>query len=453
MSRDTKKLGIYIHVPFCAHKCAYCDFYSIASSDLSRDMKEYTAAVTAHIRSKKHDYKHAVVDTIFFGGGTPSLLPVGDISKILETIRSIFKVTHDAEITIEANPGTLDSAKLAAYKKMGINRLSLGLQSADDGDLSMLTRIHTRSDFETSYMLARMEGFDNINIDLMYALPHQTKQKLFENINYVLSMNPEHISLYGLTVYDNTPLGQNDELLCAIPEDDEQLDMYISACKKLEERGYQQYEISNFAKKKNGNKKHDEQKKPSESEYFFCRHNIKYWTNEEYLSFGPAAASFVDKTEYQYVADLKQYVKCFKDEKGIRVADDYTGETENVLDADGLEFRYLMTGFRLRAGINTAEYSRLFGKNFEKKYLGNIEKYIKQNYIVKTMHGYRFTRKGIMISNTILTDMLDFKSIERFASTNEVKLVNTLEMKLADTQEAQNYVFDEDFADTIEVEK
>ncbi|MBQ7290612.1 MAG: radical SAM family heme chaperone HemW [Clostridia bacterium] len=386
--KPPRPIGLYVHVPFCVHKCAYCDFYSVTDLNL---MREYTSAVVAHIRSKKKFLKNTVVETIYFGGGTPSLLPVAQLERILNAIYSTANVAPDAEITLEANPGTLTSKNLSAYKKMGINRLSIGLQSADDEELSAISRIHTRAEFENSFMLARMEGFNNINVDLIYALPKQTKTKLFGNIDYVISMNPEHISLYGLTIEPETPFGKNKEILSTIPDEDEQYEMYMSACKRLEECGYFQYEISNFAKKDRG-----------------CKHNMKYWMNKEYISFGPAAASFVENTEYTYARDIELYLSNLKNEKALRVVDEDTGETEHVLDDEELETRFVMLHFRLRAGINTGEYRQKFGLSFEKIYEDKLEKYMKDKYIVRTEHGFRLTRRGMLISNTILSDILEF---------------------------------------------
>ncbi len=388
MQRNKKNLGIYVHVPFCVQKCAYCDFYSVTDMAL---MREYTSAVVAHIRSKKKFLKNTLVDTIYFGGGTPSLLPASQLERILNAIYSTATVTPDAEITLEANPGTLTGKSLSAYKKMGINRLSIGLQSADDKELSTLSRIHTRAEFENSFMLARLEGFDNINVDLIYALPKQTKAKLFENIDYVLSINPEHISLYGLTIEPETSFGKNKEILSTLPDEDEQYEMYMSACKHIEESGYFQYEISNFAKKERG-----------------CKHNLKYWMNKEYLSFGPAAASFVDNTEYTYARDIELYLSELKNEKAIRLPDEETGETEHELDPEELETRFVMLHFRLRAGINIEEYQKKFGVSFEKVYEDKLERYIKDKFIVRTEHGFRLTRRGMLISNTILSDILEF---------------------------------------------
>lgn len=377
-----KHLGIYIHVPFCAHKCAYCDFYSITNEEL---IKEYTIAVTSHIRRQKKLAKNYIVDSVFFGGGTPSLLPTESFCEIMETLYSVFNVSPEAEITVEANPGTLDSKKLATYRELGVNRLSIGLQSANDEELSLLSRIHTRDEFEHSYMLARMEGFTNINIDIIYALPKQTKAKLMDTLEYVISMNPEHISFYGLSIEPDTPFGRNPNIGKLLPTEDEQYEMYMAACKELERVGYLQYEISNFAKKDYG-----------------CRHNIKYWTCKEYLSFGPSATSFINNTEYKYAPDIERYISCIKKEADIR-------EKEYVLSDADRETRFVMLFFRLRGGINTEEYQRRFGEDFEERYGEKLEQYKREKYIVKTQQGYRFTRKGMLISNYILSDILEFE--------------------------------------------
>lgn len=380
MFQQQKPLGLYIHVPFCAHKCAYCDFYSITDEDL---IQEYTLAIIEHIHRKKRLAKNYLVDSIFFGGGTPSLLPTECFCEILDAIRSVFDISPNTEITLEANPGTLDSEKLAVYRKVGVNRLSLGLQSADAGELSTLSRIHTRDEFEHSYMLARMEGFTNINIDLIYGLPNQTTAKLLESVGYVISMNPEHISFYGLSIEPNTPFGRNKNIWKVLPSEDEQYEMYMAACKKLESAGYWQYEISNFAKKEYG-----------------CRHNIKYWTGKDYLAFGPSATSFIDGMEYKYAPDIERYISCVKKESEIR-------ESEYMFNYEELETRFVMMCLRLRAGINKEEYTRRFGFNFESRYGERMEPFIKSGHMVTTPQGYRLTRKGMLISNYILSDILN----------------------------------------------
>ena len=380
MLQNQKPLGIYVHVPFCAHKCAYCDFYSITNESL---VQEYVIAVTTHIRSKKKLAKNYIVDTIFFGGGTPSLLPTESFCEILKTIYDVFEVAPTAEITIEANPGTLDGKKLAVYREVGVNRLSIGLQSADDRELSLISRIHSRDDFEHSYMVARMEGFDNINIDIIYGLPKQTKQTLASTLDYVISLAPEHISFYGLSIEPNTPFGKNPNIGKLLPNEDEQYDMYMASCKTLEAAGFLQYEISNFAKTG-----------------YSCRHNMKYWMVKEYLSFGPSATSFINGTEYRYAADIERYLSCIKKEGALR-------DQEYFLDEIDMETRFLMTYFRLRAGVDTAEYTRRFGYDLEERYGDKIEYYKSLKYMVKTDRGYRLTSKGMLISNYILSDTLN----------------------------------------------
>lgn len=381
MASSNKSLGIYIHIPFCARKCAYCDFYSVTNTEAMRD---YTLALASHIRSKKQLAKNRVVDTIYIGGGTPSLLPPAYIEKILETVYDVFNVADDTEISMEANPGTLDGVKLAAYRAMGINRLSLGLQSADNAELEKLSRIHTREEFENSFMLARMEGFDNINIDLIYALPNQTKESLAKTLDYVISMSPEHISFYGLKIEKQTPFGKDPEIKKALPDDDTQYEMYMESCKKLDDHGYIQYEISNFSKKD-----------------YACHHNIKYWTCSDYIGFGPAAYSFLGNTIYSYVRDLERYISCIDDELAIL-------ESSEHLESNQIATQYVMLGFRLRAGINTTEYARRFGENFDEKYGVKLERFLKDKFVIRTNNGYRLSRRGMMISNYILSEILDF---------------------------------------------
>ena len=252
-----EKLSIYIHVPFCVRKCEYCDFYSLCDLSLRED---YVEALIAQIKDFRSEAKNKLVDTIYFGGGTPSLLTGEEILRILKTVRSVFRVSDDAEITMEANPGTLDPEKLSAYHTAGVNRLSLGLQSADPRELKRLGRIHTREEFENSFLLARLEGFQNINVDIMYAIPNQTEQTLSATLDYVIALDPDHISFYGLKIEPETPFGRDENIEASLPVEDTQADMYLNSAQKLEEAGFLQYEISNFSK-------------PG----FECRHNLKNW--------------------------------------------------------------------------------------------------------------------------------------------------------------------------------
>ena len=376
-----ENLGIYIHIPFCAKKCAYCDFYSMCDLSLREN---YVDALVAQISSFRAEAKNRIVDTIYIGGGTPSILSGEQILRILKTVRKVFKVSEDAEITMEANPGTLDPGKLVAYHEAGINRLSLGLQSANSDELSILGRIHTKEEFERSFLLARLEGFQNINVDIMYALPGQTKQTLSETLDYVIGLDPDHISFYGLTIEPQTPFGRNKDIPALLPNEDEQVEMYLNAAEKMEAAGFFQYEISNFSK-------------PG----FECHHNMKYWKVEDYLGFGPAAHSFFDGTRFAYAKNTSKFISYpTQRDRLIEMSEQSTHEDS------ALEF--VMLGFRLRAGIDVVEYGERFGEDFEDIYGDKMQEFIKKEYIMKTKNGYRLSRRGFLISNYILSEILNF---------------------------------------------
>lgn len=380
-----KKLSLYIHIPFCVKKCAYCDFYSIC--DLSQT-EAYVKALIAQIKTFRIHRKSYLVDTIYIGGGTPSLLTGGQMLRVIEAVRKTFKVSPDAEITMEANPGTLDTEKLAGYHEAGINRLSMGLQSADNGELAMLSRIHTKEQFESSFLLARLEGFDNINVDLMYALPNQNQKTLFKTLDYVMAMEPEHISFYGLTIEPATPFGQDPDILKKIPDDDEQADLYLAAADKLEHGGFLQYEISNFAK-------------PG----FECRHNLNFWTGEEYLGFGPAAHSIFKGTHFSYAKEFLRFIDAPTDRELLL-------EENEAFTEDDLAKQFVMLGFRLKNGVDVKKYNQRFIKNFDEEYFEKLKPFLQkppmggEPYMLKTPNGYRLSRKGMLMSNEILREIL-----------------------------------------------
>lgn len=376
-----KRLGIYIHIPFCMQKCAYCDFYSI--TDIKR-RASYAKALIEQIRSYRVSAKDYIVDSVYIGGGTPSLLFGEELAAILSAVRSTFRLSADAEISMEANPGTLDGEKLAAYHAAGVNRLSLGLQSADNGELKRLSRIHTREEFESSFLLARLEGFQNISVDLMYALPDQTTERLSETISYVISLNPEHISFYGLKIEPETPFGKDPKVQDAIPDEDAQYHMYLSAVKMLESAGYMQYEISNFAK-------------PGHE----CRHNLKYWNCDEYLGFGTAAYSFFDGSMFSYVKDVELYRMNPTDR-------DLLLDEMNTPSKRDTATQYVMVRFRLRKGIDISEYNERFGDDFEKRYGEKLKPFLEGRFVVQTPEGYRLSRRGMLVSNYILSEILEF---------------------------------------------
>ncbi|MCQ2435336.1 MAG: radical SAM family heme chaperone HemW [Clostridia bacterium] len=378
-----KSIGIYIHIPFCAQKCNYCDFYSMPCAD-SDFMRTYADALIGQIKSKKRLLRNRHVSTIYIGGGTPSLMPPEYIVNILNAVKSTAVIDQNAEITIEANPGTLDGAKLTAYRNAGVNRLSLGLQSADDDELKMLGRIHTKDDFANSFAMARMEGFTNISVDVMYALPHQTEETLYKTLEFVAALEPEHISFYGLKIEQNTPFGDDEEIKKALPDEDTQYNMYMKSCKLLESHGYEQYEISNFSKKG-----------------YESRHNKRYWLSKEYIGFGPAAHSFFDMRMYGYKKDVNAFITGYADENAL-IDEDYT------LTNRSFAVQYVMLAFRLRDGVNTAKYRELFGREFDDEYLPRMKVFIEKQFIAKTDTGYCLTRRGMMISNYILSEILDF---------------------------------------------
>ena len=265
-------LGIYIHIPFCRSKCQYCDFYSLPQSD-EETMDRYLKALCAHIRETGPQAHGYLVDTVYFGGGTPSYFGGDRLSAVLAAVRESFAVTPDAEITFEANPDSVNLKLLRRLKREGFNRISLGIQTDDDELLAALGRPHSYADAEEAVRLARKAGFRNLSVDLMFGLQNQTLHSWLSTLEHVLELKPEHISCYGLRVEENTPLSRYYQLL-DIPDDDQQSDMYLSAVELLRRRGYLQYEISNFAQRG----------KPS-------KHNLKYWTGKEYLGFGPCASS------------------------------------------------------------------------------------------------------------------------------------------------------------------
>ena len=279
MSCDIKtQKGIYIHIPFCISKCIYCDFCSAPADD---DTKErYVNALCAEIahagKEAEKNGDDRSISTVFFGGGTPSILPAQLFVKIMCAVREAFSVSEDAEITVECNPGTLTAGKLRAYRSMGVNRLSIGLQSPDNRELRALGRIHTYEQFEESYYAARDAGFDNINIDIMSAIPYQTVTGYQSNLEKIVKLNPEHISAYSLIVEEGTPLFDKVERSGGdiLPTEDEDRQMYALTKKILADAGYRRYEISNYAR-------------PG----FECRHNASYWERTDYIGFGVAAAS------------------------------------------------------------------------------------------------------------------------------------------------------------------
>ena len=391
-----KRLGIYIHIPFCLSKCAYCDFNS-APPESAEIVTRYVDALIAHMESYKAVADAYEPDTVFIGGGTPTSLPPDELFRLVRAVRKTFKIVKNAEFTIECNPATASYSTLSRLHRMGVNRISFGLQSAHENELKALSRCHTRKDFARSYRMARDAKFDNINVDLMFGIPYQTRESLIHTLRYVTGMRPDHISLYDLKIEPNTPFGKNySKIAPLLPTEDDEADMYLDAVDFLASRGYAQYEISNFAR---GGR--------------VCAHNLKYWNCDEYLGFGVSAHSYFNGSRFSFTPDIKRYIE------GVTVPESKIRLTEECEDIEGRERmgEYIMLRLRLSAGIDDREFSRRFGLSFEKMY-GEKCRFFVQNGLMTAKNGiFALTPRGMFVSNYILTEILDFADIGRFNFT------------------------------------
>ena len=380
-----KTLGLYIHFPFCQSKCPYCDFYSITDSScadryvnaLILQMQDYSKAAS------RHD-----VDSIFFGGGTPSMLSTKQLLKVIDGIYDNFNVRGDAEFTMEANPATLKTASLRKLRRAGINRLSIGLQSANDDELRALGRIHTYADFEESFRIARKAGFDNISVDLMYGIPNQTPESFAYTLKTVTALEPEHISVYGLKIEEGTPFDERIDTL-KLPDEDTECKMYFDTVEYLALKGYAQYEISNFSK-------------PGHQ----CVHNLRYWNCEEYLGFGPGAHSYFGNKRFAYKKNISDYVKNMENPGSVS---DVLSECYEVKENERIG-EYVMLRMRLSEGVDTEFFAATFGIDFERLFGKYLEKYEKNGFVRKKDRSWSFTPKGMYVSNYILSSMFDFDS-------------------------------------------
>ena len=383
-------LGIYVHVPFCLSKCAYCDFYSFKPTDDGLP-KRYVDAVISHMKSYKSGCEGYAPDTVFIGGGTPTALPRRELLRLLFAVRRTFRLTKGCEFTVEANPATVTLPTLIFMRLLGVNRLSFGLQSADNAELRMLSRAHTREGFEESFRLARRAGFKNINVDIMFGLPGQTWEKLRRTIEYAASLGPEHISLYDLRVEPNTPFGKLQSAgQLSLPSEEAEADMYLAAVGLLAARGFAQYEISNFARRG-----------------YMCRHNLKYWNCDEYLGFGPAAHSFFGGNRFSFVPDVNTYIRgTLPMDSRVRITAscDEVGERQRMGE-------YVMLRLRLTAGIEEREFRRRFGAEFYEMYGKKLEKYLRGGFVTSSGGRWALTPRGFFVSNYILSDILEFADL------------------------------------------
>lgn len=376
-----KDLGLYIHIPFCVKKCEYCDFLSWNAGEEER--QQYVAALLSEIESYREFAKGYRVSTIFIGGGTPSVLLPKQMEDILQKIYEIFELERRPEITVEVNPGTVDEEKLQCYKENGVNRLSMGLQSVKDEKLRLLGRIHTYQEFVESYELARKAGFDNISIDLISSVPGQTLQEWKEELETAAAQNPEHISVYQLIIEEGTPFyekyAEHPELL---PDEETSREIYLWTGKFLKEAGYEQYEISNYAK-------------PGKE----SRHNLKYWEHGDYLGLGLGAASMVRNIRMSNTKDMRTYLERCDKPKTMR-------EDVQFLEEPRQMEEFMFLGLRKTRGVSKKEFKRIFGREMDMVYEKALHKCLENGMLLEHKDRIFLSEEGTLLSNMVLSEFL-----------------------------------------------
>ncbi len=388
-----RKLELYLHIPFCIRKCSYCDFLSFAADESLKE--RYAGQLIEEIHAKSAAFADREISTLFIGGGTPSILKAESLAQIMAAVRADFALAADCEATIEANPGTLTADWLETCRAAGLNRLSLGLQSADDGELRTLGRIHTWEQFLASYGMVRRAGFENVNVDLMSALPGQSLASWERSLREVTALEPEHISAYSLIVEEGTPFcerysGAGAKLL---PDEDTERAMYRAAKEILGRAGFERYEISNYAK-------------PGRA----CRHNIGYWTGEEYLGLGLGASSYVDGWRFSNTGDMERYLAAGRAEMcgnrdgcGHKAAF-YESVTRTTEQSRMEEFMFL--GLRMVRGVPEDEFARRFGKTMDEVYGPVLRQMEELGLMEKDGAFWRLTERGIDVSNGVMAEFL-----------------------------------------------
>lgn len=373
--RNFRQLSVYIHIPFCIKKCDYCDFLSAPAT--TEEIEEYTGILVREITEQSKFYQEYAVVTVFLGGGTPSLLSTQQLSQILKSLKQYYNLLDDAEITIEMNPGTVDKLKLKAYVEFGINRISIGLQSANDEELRTLGRIHNYRQFLKTYDTARKAGIKNINIDIMAALPGQTMASYIDTLEKVTSLEPEHISAYSLIVEEETPFFERYSGGKDLPSEDTDRKMYEATKHFLEEKGYFRYEISNYAKKG-----------------LACEHNLVYWTRKNYVGFGVGSASMIENVRWHNPFDQKEYK--------LGIAKE---EIQRLSRKEQME-EFMFLGLRIISGISVPEFQELFKTSVYEIY-GNVLKQLKKDGLLQEQAERIFlTQKGLDLSNYVFEKFL-----------------------------------------------
>lgn len=363
--------GIYIHIPFCIRKCPYCDFYSFKADESKKD--SYLKAVLLHLGKWKEKIS-GTIDTVYFGGGTPSVFGSERISQVLSYIKSNYDLTDDAEITVECNPSSVSAEFFSEIKAAGANRISMGMQSAVDKERLTLGRLSDSSQVKNAVVMAKNAGIDNISVDIMLGVPAQTIESLDESIDFLLSLDIPHISAYMLKVEEGTPFERMGESLI-LPDEDAVSEMYLHTSERLTSAGYNHYEISNFAR-----------------DDMHSRHNTRYWNGDDYIGIGPSAHSFLGGERFYYERDFDSFIS------GCDVvADGFGGDKDE----------YIMLRLRLAEGLVFDEYEKKFGEKIAENKIENIKKYEKTGLVIVDDKGIRLTSQGYLLSNAIISEMID----------------------------------------------
>lgn len=416
-----KRLGVYIHIPFCASKCGYCDFYSLAGCD--HMMPDYQDALIDHIEESSRALKSYEVDSVYFGGGTPSFYGADRIVEIFNTLKLNGNVRLDSEVTVECNPDSTSLNALKLLREEGVNRLSLGVQCANNDILKLIGRRHNFQQVKRAIQDARDAGFENVSLDLIYGLPSQSKSDWAETLARTIELHPEHISCYGLKLEEGTPMYERYKGSPILPDDDEQADMYFYAADVLERYGYKQYEISNFAAKG-----------------FESKHNLKYWNLDDYMGFGPGAHSCVGNLRYSFVKDLKQYISGVA--RGVSIIDEY-----NRIDPMEKAVEYIMFGMRTANGISENDYRtrcQCDWRPIHKVLLAFAEK----GWAEKTGDRWHFTVPGYLISNTLIGILLEAQAGDRVMGNPWLEEAFEAEEKI-DLPQGEDELFQELYRKTV----
>ena len=406
---EKRELELYVHIPFCVKKCAYCDFLSAPAGE--REIRAYTDALIREIRARGENHKDYRVRTVFLGGGTPSVLSGEDAARIFRALKKSFDIAENPEITLEVNPGTVTEEKTAAWKNAGINRISIGLQSVNDRELKMLGRIHTFREFLNTWKLVRRAGFNNVSIDLISAIPGQTVQSWERTLRTVAELGPEHISAYSLiieegtafyTLYGDGKENAGDSSFPPLPDEDEDREIYQRTASVLNEYGYHRYEISNYAR-----------------EGYECRHNLGYWERKEYLGLGLGASSLIRECRFHNTADMEKYMhvygsggKAAEGEENSACSCMKTDEQNSTLEEieklsveDQME-EFMFLGLRKTAGISPEDFRRSFDRNIMDVYGEKLIKLEKQGLIRNSGARIRLTERGTDISNYVFSEFI-----------------------------------------------